>query len=75
MNNLSSIFANPSPGSKLNVPQAQAWAEKALAVAQKAVKDLSGDTDEKSECESTIAVTLFNLGMLSEVRACIIRFP
>lgn len=65
MNNLSSLFASSTP---VNIPQATAWAEKALGVAQKAEGESKVASEERLECQHVIAVVLFNLGMLKEVR-------
>ncbi|KAG8973241.1 hypothetical protein FRC05_008955 [Tulasnella sp. 425] len=64
MNNLSSLFASSTP---VNIPQATAWAEKALGVAQKAEGESKVASEERLECQHVIAVVLFNLGMLKEL--------
>ncbi|KIO16749.1 hypothetical protein M407DRAFT_33591 [Tulasnella calospora MUT 4182] len=64
MNNLSSLFASMTP---VNVPQATSWAQKALEVAQKAEGESKSASEERLECQTVIAVVLFNLGMLNEL--------
>lgn len=68
MNNLSSLFASMAP---VNIPQATAWAQKALEVAQKAEGESKVASEERLECQNVIAVVLFNLGMLNEVTTTI----
>jgi hypothetical protein len=75
MNNLAEIFATPTSSREVNLEQATAWAKKGLAVAQKArgeiVPNSTGkpsDNDPTPICESVLAVLVYNLGMLSEVR-------
>jgi hypothetical protein len=79
MNNLAEIFASPSASRKADIEQAIAWAKKGLAVAQKARSEIKlnsnkeGSTasiaeDPLTTCESVLAVLMYNLGMLSEVR-------
>ncbi|KAG8949131.1 hypothetical protein FRC03_000444 [Tulasnella sp. 419] len=74
MNNLASLFATPTPAHRnVNIPQVKAWADKALEIVTKAresyvVKSTHQLTEDQMLCEETVAVVLFNLGMLSEVR-------
>jgi hypothetical protein len=75
MNNLAEIFATPTSSRKVNLEQATAWAKKGLAVAQKARGEIVPNPTGKSFgddptpiCESVLAVLVYNLGMLSEVR-------
>lgn len=79
MNNLAEIFAKSSSSRKADIDQATAWAKKGLAVAQKARSEIVPETTGKSKaktseddptsiCESVLAVLVYNLGMLSEVR-------
>lgn len=63
MNNLSSLFAAPP---RINIPQATSWAQKALEITQKA----RNSAERIPECEQSLAVILFNLGMLSEASGC-----
>lgn len=73
MNNLSSLFATPPPGSgtKSNIPQAKAWASKALEVVEKARTEGGSGTNSGSEdvigCDQVLSTVLFNMGMLCEV--------
>ncbi|KAG8913655.1 hypothetical protein FRC02_005362 [Tulasnella sp. 418] len=73
MNNLASLFATPTPAHRnVNIPQAKAWASKALEIVTKAresyvVKSTNQLTEDQMLCEETVAVVLFNLGMLSEM--------
>ncbi|KAG8990174.1 hypothetical protein FRB90_001874, partial [Tulasnella sp. 427] len=64
MNNLSSLFASTTP---VNIPQATAWAQKALEVAQKAEGESKRGSEDCLECQHVVAVVLFNLGMLNEL--------
>ncbi|KAG8886768.1 hypothetical protein FRC00_000644 [Tulasnella sp. 408] len=51
----------------VNIPQATAWAQKALEVAQKAEGESKVASEARLECQNVIAVVLFNLGMLNEL--------
>lgn len=78
MNNLAEIFATGSASRKADIEQATAWAKKGLAVAQKARGEITPNSrktpagapteDALATCESVLAVLMYNLGMLSEVR-------
>lgn len=55
----------------MNLSQAKAWAEQARGTVQVAIDQLKSsfaEQEQRRECEATLAVILFNLGMVSEVR-------
>lgn len=75
MNNLSSIIlqATPEPTSTEKLAQSEAWARKALAVANAAladcppVKGKEGSVGKSDGCAVAKAVILYNLGYIREV--------
>lgn len=67
MNNLANLLIIPTPTQE-TLPQAQAWASKALTVVRLARAERGErSSEEQGECDSALATILFNMGMLSEV--------
>lgn len=66
MSNLSELFMRSAPTSAA-LHQSEAWARQALSLLQKTQGNASQSNDARI-CEEALAVVLFNLGSLREVR-------
>lgn len=66
MSNLSELFMRSTPTSAA-LHQSEAWARQALSLLQKTQGNASR-SDDARVCEEALAVVLFNLGSLREVR-------
>jgi hypothetical protein len=66
MSNLSELFMRSAPTSAA-LHQSEAWARQALSLLQKTQANASR-SDNIRVCEEALAVVLFNLGSLREVR-------
>ena len=66
MSNLSELFMRSAPTSSA-LHQSEAWARQALSLLQKTQANASR-SDNIRVCEEALAVVLFNLGSLREVR-------
>ena len=66
MSNLSELFMRSAPTSDA-LHQSEAWARQALSLLQKTQGNVSQSNDARI-CEEALAVVLFNLGSLREVR-------
>jgi hypothetical protein len=66
MNNLAELFMRGTP-TPAALHQSEAWARQALSLLQKTQGNASR-SDDVRVCEEALAVVLFNLGSIREVR-------